>query len=288
VPRSLSFPVMGFSPLDRDSLPNAAHIRVLRLLESVSGQHTGVPVSMNWPSPASDDRHLPRPLGRGEEPATQNNQAVPSRHSTFPIGRLRNSSNLDDTHSSMLSGNEDPTDPDASEMGDQLPEDAATAVPEMRHDLTKQETASDEAHLPSLPVQTDMFLKGRFAATDRWVVGSFDHKLAGLNGPFVSSSSTESFLHYRRRLSRRHGPYKGAGRTVSNDVAFWHYEGDGERPCSRNGHMLSIADPLVNSEAVAGPGSPKRFELQNQADDMAESLSSCSSPRMNPSAEEYR
>lgn len=260
VPRSLSFPVMGASPLDHNSLPKGANIRVFRLPKPVFDAYTGVPVSMNWASPAPIEGHPPWQEGQGEEILSHNSPVLPSRHQTFPIGRPR----IDDTQTPVPQGAQDLTETDASSTSDQLSKAEANPAPSMGHNVIRQEFPPDEADLQSLPAQTDMFLKGRFSTADRWVVGSFDRKHTGLYCGFASSSSTESFLHYRRRFSP-YRTYIRAERTMGGP----------------------IADPPIDFYATPGPDNPRGIQLQKQADGMRGSLSSSSSAKMKSSLEEH-
>jgi hypothetical protein len=268
VPRSSSFPVMGFSPPHRDAVPNAAYLRLLRRMELVPGQHPTLPAPGHWARADLEGSH-PAPL-RDEEVSTPNNPILPSRHSTFPIGRSRNPMNLEDTPPSSR-GDQGQTDPDLSEskIGYQLPNYAIAEVPEpeMRHDVAKQGLPSDGTSSHSLPVQTDIFLQGRFSAKGSWLVGSIDRKRANLHG------LTESSLHYRRRLSRL--------KTDAGDVPLMNTFSDGERPCSQIGHTDSSAETVVNPESATGLGYTQNLE-------MAGSLSSCSSPRVKPLPKDYR
>lgn len=278
VPRSLSFPVARNSPLNPNSLPK---VDVPFDFSSLLNAYASVRAPKDWASPVPINTHFFWPEGRDEESPTRTNQALPSRHSTFPIERRRSQTKLGDASSYTSNGNEDPAEPELSGMTDQTPEAVATSFPGMHHNTMRQETLPDEADRESLSVQTDTFLKGRFSVSDGLVVGSFDRKHADLSYGFASTSSTES-LHYRRRFQRYR--YQRAERHAQPHINQFGVER--ERLFSRNGTSLCPAGGLVKTEAAVPSESTRTLEHRKEADGTREYQSPSSSPGDDCSHEE--
>lgn len=297
VSTSSSLPSLGPHPVDRNPLLKEANFRVFTLPKPLLEQHpvlpyaSGVFFSKNHSRFGRINRYLTWPHPQDEEARPDSNQVPPQRKRTFPLEIPRDLTTLEEeTESFTCNENADSTMPLSSSLGDPLQSQVTALATDMDHNVLMQEGPPDEAESHNLQSHEDIFGKRRFITPDHWMPGSLNSKHDGLYCELPRNSSAEFLLQRPRKLSRNISIFQERLKERkaierSRNAVLQHHQSDGEQQDSAETMAFPAASKIVTTEAAMAPERIGRKELQTQAEEIQESLTSSPSPPNKPCGE---
>lgn len=279
LPRISNFSAMGSHPVDHNSLPKGAAIRLFDLPKSrleyrpapTYPSRVSVPVSQSGSSRIHRNPTWPKRQSQGNRDL--NNQAPPSRHSTFPIERPSDPTEPRATHSFVFEATENRDIPGPTKISDPLPEDMDlpyTDVP-VYYNALSQETTSDESKFFELRAREEMLWETKLIKSNDFMFDSLDSKHNGLLFPWAPNSSTEPVSQSGKKSLQKVLMLPGdeTAETSRIDASKYH-KSDRERSRSPESVISPAASTGVTSEAAIAPGILSREELQTGMEDIQE------------------
>lgn len=287
LPRKSNFPAMGSHPVDHNSLPKGAAIRLFELPKSrleyrpAPTYPSRVSIPVDQPGSSRIHRYPTWPKRQGQENRDLNNQAPPSRHSTFPIGKSSNTTEPKNTHSFVFEATENRNIPGSAKIGDLLPEDMDLPDTDMPvyDNAFRQEMAPDETAIFNFQAQKDMILTTALMTSKQLMFDSIDSKYDGLHCERAPKCSAELVSQLRKKPFQKFSMLQGlesAG--IAEPVASKYSESDRERSCSPDSVVFPATRTIITSEAAIAPRDINRKEVETQAEDQKSCASSPSPP----------
>lgn len=287
LPRVSNFSAMGSHPVDHNSLPKGAAIRLFDLPKSrleyrpAPTHPSRVSVPVNQPGSSRIHRNPTWPKRQGQENRDLNNQTPPSRHSTFPIEKSSTPTEPRATHSFVFEATENRHIPGSTKIGDPLLEDMDFPDTDMPvyDNAFRQEMAPDEAAIFNVQTQEDIIWTTALMTSKQLLFDSLDSTYDGLHCEMAPNSSTELVSRLRKKPFQRFPMLQGReSAEIADHVASKHSEPDRERSCSPDSVVFPATRTIITSEAAIAPRDISRKELETQAEDQKTCASSPSPP----------